>query len=156
MHPEAVIPMKGSVDAACFDVVATEIEHNDKYVTVKLGFATAIPTGYKGVIVPRSSFTQKGWVMQNSPGQIDSDYRGEWMIKFERVPNTTSVELGNEWIDVPMSFPYNEGDRVAQIYFEQILPVTFTGVLSVDETERGTGGFGSTGQAQFEPTKAKV
>lgn len=127
------LPFKATEGAACADVIAREIIDQDDYkMTIKLGFATAIPKGYKGVIVPRSSFTQKGWVMQNSPAQIDADYRGEWMLKFEA-------------IDYSSNFPYKKGERVAQIFFEKILDYEVEGVNDLPETERGQGGFGSTG-----------
>ena len=100
------LPVKGSSQAACFDVYAHRIisEATGK-VTVKLGFATEIPEGYKGVIVPRSNLTKHHWVMNNSMGVIDADYRGEWMVVF----GPTSLNFG---------FTYVTGDRVAQIYFD--------------------------------------
>ena len=127
------LPVKGSSQAACFDVYAHRIisEATGK-VTVKLGFATEIPEGYKGIIVPRSNLTKHHWVMNNSMGVIDSDYRGEWMVVF----GPTSLNFG---------FPYNTGDRVAQIYFEKVQEVEFEEVKELQTSDRGTGGFGSTG-----------
>ena len=141
-NSNSILPYKGSKDAACYDVIADEIIYSDRNkVVVKLGFHTKIPDNYKGLIVPRSSFTQKGWVMQNSPAQIDSDYRGEWMIKFEGIPNK-STSMGV--LDCP-KFPYKKGDRVAQIYFERVNEPLWEEVDTLDQTERGSGGFGSTG-----------
>lgn len=141
LNPDLPTPKKESEGACAMDVYASEITQPFKnQVTIKLGFATEIPKGYKGIIVPRSSFTQKGWVMQNSPAQIDSDYRGEWMIKFEAVPLDTN---SNNWLVYP-EFPYKVGDRVAQIYFEKELEVQFEEVEELSNTVRGTGGFGST------------
>ena len=139
-----VMPTRGSDGAACYDVVATRIEEIEPgKVEVFLGFATEIEPGFKGCIVPRSSFTHKGWVMQNSPAQIDPDYRGEWKIKFEAIPNY-SQELGGP-LAYPI-FPYKVGERVAQIYFEPIQSVDLTLVFKgLDETKRGDKGFGSTG-----------
>jgi dUTPase len=140
------LPWKATPGSACFDVHATEINiiEDQDYVNsegdvqafpslieVKLGFATSIPKDYKGIIVPRSSFTHTGWIMQNSPAQIDSDYRGEWTIKFR--------SLGTQSI-----FPINVGDRVAQVYFEKVVPVQLYIVSELDKTERGEGGYGST------------
>ena len=146
LNENAVIPVFATKGAACADVVATEIIKQDSYnVTVKLGFATQIPEGYKGVVVPRSSFTQKGWVMQNSPAQIDSDYRGEWMLKFQAVP-FDAISTRHGLVDLlPDNFPYKEGDRVAQVYFEKVLQAEFEDVTELDQTDRGEGGFGSTG-----------
>jgi len=146
LNENAVVPVFATKGAACADVVATEIIKQDSYnVTVKLGFATEIPEGYKGVVVPRSSFTQKGWVMQNSPAQIDSDYRGEWMLKFQSL-TFDAVSTRHNLIDLlPEDFPYEVGDRVAQVYFEKVEQAEFVVVDDLESTERGEGGFGSTG-----------
>jgi len=146
LNENAVVPVFATKGAACADVVATEIVKQDSYnVTVKLGFATEIPEGYKGVVVPRSSFTQKGWVMQNSPAQIDSDYRGEWMLKFQSL-TFDAVSTRHNLIDLlPEDFPYEVGDRVAQVYFEKVEQAEFVVVDDLESTQRGEGGFGSTG-----------
>lgn len=77
--------------------------------------------------------------MNNSFGVIDADYRGEWMAMFTQIP----VPLERHWGTT--SFPYNIGDRVAQIYFEQVTPISFDVVSELEQSERGEGGFGSTG-----------
>lgn len=145
LNPDLPTPKKESEGACAMDVYASEIIVNNNYATIKLGFATEIPQGYKGVIVPRSSFTQKGWVMQNSPAQIDSDYRGEWMIKFQAIPsNTNNISSFGRYYFEYNNFPYKAGDRVAQIFFEKELEVQFEEVEELSNTVRGTGGFGST------------
>jgi dUTP pyrophosphatase len=137
------IPKKGSGDAACYDVTAMVVEQKEpNLVKVYLGIHTEIPRGKKGVIVPRSSFTQKGWIMQNSPAQIDSDYRGEWMLKFEAIPTGYGEPI--EELLYP-NFPYKVGDRVAQIFFENVDDTELEIVSDLAETVRGSGGFGSTG-----------
>lgn len=141
LNPDLPIPKKESKGAVCMDVRASQIiQTESNLVTVKLGFSTEIPKGYKGCIVPRSSFTQKGWVMQNSPAQIDSDYRGEWMIKFEGIPVCTDYRQNT----IYASFPFQIGDRCAQIYFEKEEEYEFEEVLELSNTNRGEGGFGST------------
>lgn len=133
---DARMPIKGSEHAAAYDVYAHSIttsEHGK--VKVGLGFKTEIPKNYKGIIVPRSNLTKYRWVLNNSYGVIDSDYRGEWMAIFTLIDNN----------DVNDTFPYNIGDRVAQIYFEEVLPVSFEVVPELEASERGEGGFGSTG-----------
>lgn len=133
LHADAKLPVKGSLDAACFDVYATSMQKSGPgKVTMGLGFATEIPKGYKGIIVPRSNITKHHWIISNSPGQIDSDYRGEWMIIF------TSTREN-------VMFPYNVGERVAQIFFEKVEPAEFIEVDSLNDSSRGEGGFGSTG-----------
>ena len=133
LYADAKLPVKGSLDAACFDVYATSIEKAGPGKTaVGLGFATEIPQGWKGVIVPRSNITKFHWTMTNAPGQIDSDYRGEWKVVF------TSTREN-------FVFPYNIGDRIAQIYFDKVNDVEFIEVENLDSSERSEGGFGSTG-----------
>lgn len=133
LHADVQMPVKGSEGAACYDVYAHSITTNtNNKVTVGLGFATEIPNGYKGVIVPRSNLTKHNWVMNNSIGIIDCDYRGEWMVVFTPL----SLNFG---------FPYNVGDRVAQIYFDCVEGLAFEEVEVLNDTQRGEGGFGSTG-----------
>jgi dUTP pyrophosphatase len=133
LHADAKLPVKGSSSAACFDVYATSVQI-DQYglITYGLGFATEIPEGWRGVIVPRSNISKHPWVLANSVGIVDSDYRGEWMVKFKAI----SDEL---------TLPYAIGDRVAQIFFEKNVQVAFAEVEELDQTTRGEGGFGSTG-----------
>ena len=133
LHADAKLPIKGSEHAACYDVYATSlVKTGPGKMTVGLGFATEIPEGWKGLVVPRSNLTKYSWIIANSPGQIDCDYRGEWKIVF------TSTREQN-------TFPYNVGERVAQIYFEEVNDVQFVEVDSLDESIRGEGAFGSTG-----------
>jgi dUTP pyrophosphatase len=131
--PGGKIPTKGSEHAACYDVYAREIyiTHENNKCTIYLGFKTEIPDGWKGVIVPRSSITKGSNVMQNSPAQIDSDYRGEWILKFDSLYRK----------DIPAT-----NERIAQIYFEPVYEPIFEKVNSLSETQRGEGGFGSTGK----------
>jgi dUTP pyrophosphatase len=134
LHADAKLPVMGSSSAACHDVYATSVELDENRVaTYGLGFATEIPEGWRGVVVPRSNISKHPWVLANSVGIIDSDYRGEWMVKFKCVSNYIEA------------VPYSLGDRVAQIYFEKNVEVAFAEVEELDETARGEGGFGSTG-----------
>jgi len=126
------LPVKGSFHAACYDVYANSIVYDGSKAKVGLGFMTEIPEGWRGVIVPRSNLTKYHWVMNNSIGIIDSDYRGEWMCIFTPIHNYTQ-------------FPYSVGDRIAQIYFEPVHQVEFEEVNDLSTSERGEGGFGSTG-----------
>jgi len=127
------LPVKGSLHAACYDVYAHNITNmNDGKVKVGLGFATEIPEGWKAIIVPRSNLTKYTWVLNNSFGVIDSDYRGEWMAIF--------TPIGNHF-----GFPYKVGDRCVQMYFEKVEEVELIEVDSLEDSQRGEGGFGSTG-----------
>lgn len=130
------LPIKGSLHAACYDAYVNSITfEKNETVVIGLGFATSIPKGYKGVIVPRSGFTKVPWVMNNGIGKIDSDYRGEWMMKIK--PLQGKLEDN--------SLPFTIGDRCCQIYFDKVIDIEFEETFSLDETDRGSGGFGSSG-----------
>lgn len=133
LHPKCRIPEQSSPEAGGWDVVVTEIAYHGGYVKCKLGFALQPPVGYRIVIVPRSSITKTNWIMQNSPGLGDSDYTGEYEMRFRPLKSTES-------------FPYSVGDRIGQIYLEKIIPIQFEEVDELTETLRGPGGFGSTGK----------
>lgn len=138
------MPIKGSKEAACYDVYVSKIVFKDDGMVIcHLGFSTEIPPGWKGVLIPRSSLTKYGWVIPNSPGVIDSDYRNEWQARFRPLYTMyVNTDISTDYF--PM-FPYNKGERVAQIYFERVVGVDFIEVEETSETERGMGGFGHTG-----------
>lgn len=99
---------------------------------IPTGLMMAIPSGYEAQIRPRSGLAFKhGITMLNSPGTIDSDYRGEIKV--------LAVNLG----DKPFRIEY--GDRIAQMVVSPQLQVSVTEADELPDTERGTGGFGSTG-----------
>ena len=98
---------------------------------VTTGISLAIPEGFVGLIFPRSGLASRGITLANSVGVIDSDYRGEIM-----------VALVNRSLD---TIALKHGDRVAQIVFLPVTQFPFTVSGSLENTERGTGGFGSTG-----------
>ncbi len=99
---------------------------------VATGFALAIPHGYEVQIRPRSGLAAKyGITCLNTPGTIDSDYRGEIKVIL--------INLGDE------DFAINRGDRIAQMVAAPVQKATMAEVADLDTTDRGTGGFGSTG-----------
>ena len=101
-------------------------------VIVPTGLYLSIPQGYECQVRPRSGLAAKfGVTVANAPGTIDSDYRGEVKVIL--------VNLS----DVP--FVINDGERVAQLVFARHEHVAFTEVDSLDDTDRGEGGFGHTG-----------
>lgn len=105
---------------------------------INLGFATEFPEGYVALLVPRSSSGTKGIRLRNTIGVIDSDYRGEW------IAHITIDEQGTNAFGDEIS--YKRGDRILQVL---LVPVNreepeITDTLS--DTDRGTGGFGSTGK----------
>ena len=96
------------------------------------GLFTAIPEGYQVSFRPRSGMAiKKGLQLANSPSTIDSDYRGEWMLPV--------INLGQEDIYI------EDGERICQALLEKVNKIEWEVVESLDETERGAGGFNSTG-----------
>jgi dUTP pyrophosphatase len=157
LHPDAKLPERADELCGGWDVICTEIiqESND-FVICKLGFALEIPAGYKVTLVPRSSFTKYKWILQNSPGLGDASYVGEYQYRFRALPKYTFLHR-NDIADVICrnnykgfdleypDFPYQVGDRIGQIYLEEVIPIEFEEVEELSETVRGTGGFGSSG-----------
>lgn len=132
LSPTANLPIRGSKYAAGLDLFANEtktIQPNSSAL-ISTGIGMVIPHGYYGRIAPRSGFSVKTGLMVNA-GVIDSDYRGEVKILFAN-PTANSVQV-------------NAGEKVAQIVVERIALLDVEEVESLDETERGANGFGSTG-----------
>src|SRR5574344_980992 len=103
-----------------------------KSAVIPTGLCFEIPMGYEIQIRPRSGLAAKnGVTVLNTPGTIDSDYRGEIKIIL--------INLGDE------DFVINSGDRIAQMIVAPVTQADFSIVENLSETERGTGGFGSTG-----------
>lgn len=100
---------------------------------VPTGLRIELPPGYEAQVRPRSGLAlQKGLTCLNSPGTVDSDYRGELKVLL--------VNLGGE------SATIESGDRIAQLVIAPIVRARFVGADSLGTTERGSGGFGSTGK----------
>ena len=129
------LPAYASSGAAGLDVVAAEnvtIAPGERHA-VATGFAIAIPEGFEVQVRPRSGLALKhGITCLNTPGTIDSDYRGEVKVIL--------ANLGS------MPFEVVRGERIAQLVPAQVQRARFTEVANLDETSRGAGGFGSTGQ----------
>ena len=100
---------------------------------VPTGIALAIPHGYVGLVHPRSGLAAKhGITVLNAPGTVDAGYRGEIMVTLLNTDASTAFEV-------------NRGDRIAQLVIQKVEQAAFVQVEQLDDTERGTGGFGSTG-----------
>ena len=100
-------------------------------VKIKAGFSIAIPDGYHAKIVSRSGMSSKGIVVTNAPGIIDSDYRGDICVLLTNI-GKQPYKLENK-------------ARIAQMFFDKNINAEFAQVTSLNQTERGSGGFGSTG-----------
>jgi dUTP pyrophosphatase len=129
------LPAYATAGAAGMDMVAAEdltLAPGDRHA-VATGFALAIPDGYEVQVRPRSGLALKhGVTCLNTPGTIDSDYRGEVKVIL--------ANLGSA------PFEVRRGDRIAQLVPAPVLRATLREVSSLDDTARGSGGFGSTGQ----------
>jgi len=143
LHENATTPKQATRLSGGWDVIVTEIvQEADDFVICKLGFALGIPEGYKLTLVPRSSLTKTTWILQNSPGLGDCDYTGEYQFRFRAIPTGFDTYTG-----LPMytNFPFSEGERIGQVYLEEVIPMEFQEVDELRVTDRGDGGFGSTG-----------
>jgi dUTP pyrophosphatase len=128
------LPAYATSGAAGMDVVSAEevtIAPGARHA-VATGLAVAIPEGYEIQVRPRSGLALKhGITVPNTPGTIDSDYRGELKVIL--------INLGDE------PFAIQRGDRVAQLVLAPVVQAAWDEVAELDETDRGAGGFGSTG-----------
>jgi dUTP pyrophosphatase len=135
-HGEGLpLPAYATDGAAGMDVVAAEALTlaPGARAAVATGFAIAIPAGHEVQVRPRSGLALKhGVTCLNTPGTIDSDYRGEVKVIL--------VNLGDQ------PFEIARGDRIAQLVPAVVLRATLDEVATLDDTTRGAGGFGSTGR----------
>jgi dUTP pyrophosphatase len=135
-HGEGLpLPARATEHAAGLDVVAAEdvtLAPGQRH-GIATGFAIAIPEGYEVQVRPRSGLALKhGITCLNTPGTIDSDYRGEVKVIL--------ANLGSE------PFEVRRGERIAQLVPAPVLQAGFREVAELGETSRGAGGFGSTGR----------
>lgn len=133
LHPSAVIPAYATEGAAGFDLTAIHSEIDDETKTkFYFGLAFEIPVGYVGLMFPRSSIHKTSHAMSNCVGVIDSDYRGEVSAVFDTVRD---------------GIQYRRGERVVQMVIMPFAQVDeFEVVEELSNTERGAGGYGSTGK----------
>ena len=136
IHPGAQVPAYQSAEAAGMDLhaclEAPVVLQPGDLARIPLGFIMAIPKGHEGQVRPRSGLAAKfGVTVPNAPGTIDSDYRGEAMVAL--------INLGRA------AFTVEHGMRIAQLIVAPVLHVSVREVDELDATQRGSGGFGSTG-----------
>lgn len=134
LYPDAKLPTKATPESSCYDVYSVE---EVKFMTwtkrmVPTGLAFELPPGMSLDIRPRSGLASQGFIILNSPGTLDSDYRGELLI--------SCMSLST--LDILIE----KGDRIAQIRLFRTIDIEFEEVKELDETSRGEGGFGSTGR----------
>lgn len=133
LHPDAVIPQYAKEGDAAMDLTAVSEEWNEDntVVTYDTGLAMEIPKGFVGLLFPRSSVFKTTLALANSVGVIDSGYRGPIKFKFRY------LEEGNV---------YEVGERVGQIMIMPVWVINFKEVDELSDSDRGEGGFGSTGK----------
>lgn len=134
--PEDMMPHYGTEDSAgadlraCIDMPVTLTPGERKLIPT--GLRMAIPSGYEGQVRPRSGLAvKKGLTVLNTPGTIDADYRGDVMVIL--------INLGQEEVII------ERGERIAQLIIAPVTRADFHFADSLEDTVRGSGGFGSTG-----------
>jgi dUTP pyrophosphatase len=132
LHPDAILPTRGSLYAAGLDLLSIEDVHlsPNKRCLVRTGLAVAIPDGYYGRVAPRSGLATKRGI-DVLAGVIDADYRGE----IRCLLHNTSDEI----IELPAK------TKICQLIIEKIITPSPVWVDDLADTDRGSGGFGSTG-----------
>lgn len=163
LHQDAVVPSYAHDTDCGMDLTAVS-KTFDEYGNVVYGFGLAfeIPEGYAGFIFPRSSNYKTGMLLTNAVGVVDSGYRGEVSAKFALKHNGimpsklwdrlkylfTGLIKNNCGVNANYNIigSYNVGDRVAQMVILPYPKVEFVEVDELSDTERGTGGYGSTGK----------
>ena len=134
LNQYAVIPKYAKDGDAGLDLVATSKLSNTSFqVSYGTGLSMEIPKGFVGLVFPRSSIRKTDLSLTNCVGVIDSGYRGELQATFRKHKGVASKT-------------YEVGDRVAQIMIIPYPPIEFEEANELSDTERGDGGFGSTGK----------
>ncbi len=144
MHPDVKLPEYSSDGAGCFDIFAyiptavsgRLLQEDGDSTTIQTGLEFEVPEGFAMMIYSRSGHGfKKGVRLSNCVGIIDSDYRGEVMVKL--------IKDGNDFSSHPLRI--NDGDRIAQAMIVPVPKIKFVEVSELSDTDRGRGGFGSTG-----------
>lgn len=135
LHPDAVIPTQATSTDAGYDLVAIDdgkIDEGNNYIQYRTGIAIEPPVGYHTEIFPRSSISKTNLVLANSIGLVDEGYRGELLFRFKQIT-----------IDKPS---YKKGDKIGQLVVRKTIRAAFEEVQELGSSDRGTGGFGSSGK----------
>jgi dUTP pyrophosphatase len=147
LHPNAVIPTYAKEGDAGMDLVATEIiKDTPEQITYGIGLAMEIRDGFVGLVFPRSSIRKTGLQLSNSVGVIDSGYRGELQATFNKIFGGEGMYDEMKVNEIQPNDYYKVGDRIAQIIILPYPQIEFQEVEELSDSERGEGGFGSTGK----------
>lgn len=155
LSPNARIPKKAHATDAGFDLYATSFRYDKEEgnLVYGTGLALEIPEGYVGYIFPRSSISRKDLMLTNAVGVVDAGYRGEVMCKYKipaRVysytPKRTMAPIYTpERNQYANSDIYEVGERIGQLIIMPIPSIEFEESDELSDSERGTGGYGSSG-----------
>lgn len=147
---EAVIPSKAKPGDAGYDLTAIDDgtwSDNGTYIQYKTGIAIEVPPGYHTELFPRSGGTKTDLVLGNSIGLVDNGYRGEILLRFKVTSRGRRNQFGDQ--SVVQSAPivtYKKGEKIAQLVVRKTEELDVAEVQELSSTERGAGGFGSTGK----------
>jgi dUTP pyrophosphatase len=143
LHPDAVIPSYAKAGDAGMDMVAisADISKDGLFIEYGTGIAVEIPEGYVGLMFPRSSLSKTTMVLSNHVGVIDSGYRGE--IKFRFKDLNMQQEFDGQWYGDETV--YEVGNKIGQLVILPYPQIELVETDELNESERGDGGFGSTG-----------
>lgn len=133
VHPDAVLPKRAHPTDAGMDVTAISMEMTEDYIEYDTGLQFQLPAGYVMLIFPRSSNSKKDLLMCNSVGVLDAGYTGNLKFRFKLTTDGYTEKI------------YNPGDKIGQIIILPYPEINFIETEEFDETDRGSGGFGSTG-----------
>ena len=131
LHADAIIPKYAKDGDAGLDLTAIDVSADEGTITYKTGLAIEIPRWHVGLLFPRSSVYKTGQSLTNCVGVIDSGYRGEIMLKFTLSPYQREYQIG---------------DRIGQLIIIPYPMIEFVEVEELTPTDRGKGGYGSTGR----------
>lgn len=143
LQENAVIPTYAKPGDAGLDITCVDVINNNMhdFIEYKTGLAFEIPEGYVGLLFPRSSNSKKDLVLSNSCGILDAGFRGEVTFRYKRLLTPTVDSLGTRYPSV-----YSVGDRIGQIIIMPIPKIEFIESDALSDTERGDGGYGSSGK----------
>ena len=155
MHEDAVIPSYGKPGDAGMDLVAVSrtVSNEYGYQEYDTGLAIEIPEGYVGLLYPRSSLSKTPMALANSVGVIDSGYRGSIKLRFhvngagifKWLGVRKVVKILEQVTEEYQGETYDVGDKIGQLVIMPYPQIEFEEVEELSNTERGAGGFGSTG-----------
>lgn len=147
LSDKAIMPIRAHKSDAGLDLTCTSIEPmrnacNQLLLEYHTDLAVEIPEGYVGLLFPRSSVCNTSLIQSNCVGVIDSGYRGEIKVVFR---NTTDV--------IPAV--YKEGERFCQLVIVKLADIDIVEAAELSESDRGTDGYGSTGDSNIDPEELK-